>query len=892
MSAGFAFVRGVSRDERIKASLLSAWFFLTVATLWLLKSVRVTALLVHLGARETPYVRLAGVAAVGAAVFFYSIATSRLSRAGVVRAASAVFAVVLVAFWLAVRIFGDELASQRSFVWATYILVDVYAVVMVQIFWTYTNDVVTQEEANKLYGVIGLGGILGGAFGGAIVDAWARHIGTEHFMLVAAGLVVAAGALASITERVLAPAPREPKRFNGHLDSVLAGVQEVGKSRYLLLIVGVVIGYELTATLTDFGVNVMFEHAHLGERELAKMYGRLGWISSGVGMVAQIVLVPILLPSKRLALLLPPLALFASVVGVVILPVLATTIVMASVDRGLNYSIQQSTRESLYVPLDDTQKYKAKAFIDMFVDHAAKGVASMLLLVLIAFEASTRATLLVSCGSMVVWLFFARRLGHYAVQPIREPARRRLLRALLSPASYAPAIATAGVALHETHLSRVFVLDRDVLKIKKPVEIGALDLRTLDQREAACRAEVRLNERVAPGVYRGVVPIVRAKQGYTVGGEGTVIEWAVHMNRLHDDHRVDELLSRGALGYAEIDAIARRIAALHAIAPAAEEAARVASPDALARCVGESFAATRRILEHYLSERDIADVIAFQTSFLQENAALFARRAATGRVRDGHGDLRLEHVYLDDTEVVFVDCSHDERARVGDVCSDVACLSMDLAAHGRVELAERLLATYARETRDYEIYAVADFYESYHAFARGKVAAMVASDPSRAGSARRAAAEEARRYFVLAAACGRRVLLAPSVVAVGGGPGPTRRAIADGIRDETSAAVVVNVDADVLRHASVVLVSGRSVVLDASFRSAAMRRAAKQLAARHEVPFLFVECLAGGGVPRASGVEVELVPSEHVVVDASSSVERALHAVRSHLATWPRGLTA
>src|SRR6185369_3903054 len=145
--------------------------------------------------------------------------------------------------------------------------------------------------------------------------------------------------------------PRKPEAFDGHLESALAGVQEVAKSRYLLLIVGVVVGYELTATLTDFGVNVIFEHAHLGEHQLAKMYGRLGWIASGVAVIAQLVLVPLLLPSKRIALLLPPFALLASVVGVVILPIIATTIVMASVDRGLNYSVQQSTRESLYVPL-------------------------------------------------------------------------------------------------------------------------------------------------------------------------------------------------------------------------------------------------------------------------------------------------------------------------------------------------------------------------------------------------------------------------------------------------------------------------------------------------------------------------------------------------------------
>ena len=132
-------------------------------------------------------------------------------------------------------------------------------------------------------------------------------------------------------------------------------------------------------------------------------------------MFAQLVLVPVLLPSRRVALLVPPVVLFASVVGVVFLPVIATAFVMATVDRGLNYSIQQSTRESLYIPLTDPQKYNAKAFIDMFVDRAAKGVASLVLLGIVAASTElARPALLVSCATMLLWIRAARRLGNYS----------------------------------------------------------------------------------------------------------------------------------------------------------------------------------------------------------------------------------------------------------------------------------------------------------------------------------------------------------------------------------------------------------------------------------------------------------------------------------------------
>jgi AAA family ATP:ADP antiporter len=400
-------LRALDRTERVKAALLGCWFFVTVATLWLLKSVRVASLLAHLGARETPYVRLVGVGAVAVTVMFYSIAVKRLSRVNIVRAANGAFAAALVVYWLAMRLGGTALGSQRWFVWAIYVLVDVYTVVVIEIFWTYANDVVTQGEANRLYGVVGLGGIIGGMAGGVFVDLFSHDVGQANLLLVAAAMLVVAAALGSVTERVLQPPPRTVIP-TARLASALEGVQEVKTSRYLLLIVGMVVAYEFTATLADFSVNVVFENAHLSEPELTKMYGRLGWIASGTAALAQVALVPLLLPSKRVALLVPPLAMLASV----------TAFVLATVDRGLNYSIQQSTRESLYIPLKDSQKYNAKAFIDMFVDRAAKAAASLVLLVIIALSTElTRPALLLSCLSMLVWIASARRLGRYSRLP-------------------------------------------------------------------------------------------------------------------------------------------------------------------------------------------------------------------------------------------------------------------------------------------------------------------------------------------------------------------------------------------------------------------------------------------------------------------------------------------
>lgn len=413
MGLGAIFLRGLGRQQHLKAALLSAWFFVTIATLWILKPVRVASLLAHLGAAETPYVRLASVATMAVVVMLYSRVVNRLSRVAVVRWSNLLFAALLGLFWIAIQVGGPALGAQRPFVWAVYILVEIYSVVMIGIFWTYTNDVVTEDEAAKLYGVIGLGGILGGVAGGAFVDAFARTIGPIHLLLVSGGLVLISAVLGSVIEAVLRPAPRrsaEPEE--GGLDAALGGAREVKNSKYLLLIVGIVVAYEFTATLTDFGVNVIFERSFTDEGELTKMYGRLGWIVSATAVVSQLVLVPLLLPSKRIALLLPPLVMLVGAVGVVLLPVVAMALVLSAADRGLNYSLQQVTKESLYVSLTDAQKYKAKAFIDMFVDRAAKAMAAFALIGVIHYwGASVRVSVGVSIVSIAAWLAAALRLG-------------------------------------------------------------------------------------------------------------------------------------------------------------------------------------------------------------------------------------------------------------------------------------------------------------------------------------------------------------------------------------------------------------------------------------------------------------------------------------------------
>src|SRR5262249_50458062 len=132
---------------------------------------------------------------------------------------------------------------------------------------------------------------------------------------------------------------------------------------------------------------------------------------------------------------------------------------------------------------------------------------------------------------------------------------------LSRPGAFGPGV--SRVEVHQTHISVVFLREESAWKIKKPVRLDFLDYSTLERRRHFCEEEVRLNRRHAPDVYLGVVPVTRHDAGLRVGGEGEVVEWAVHMRRLPSDATLLQRLRRGEVNEALIDRLAVRVAEFH-----------------------------------------------------------------------------------------------------------------------------------------------------------------------------------------------------------------------------------------------------------------------------------------------------------------------------------------
>ena len=454
-----------------------------------------------------------------------------------------------------------------------------------------------------------------------------------------------------------------------------------------------------------------------------------------------------------------------------------------------------------------------------------------------------------------------------------------LVRDLLRPETYGAAV--ERVTLRTTHASWVFLTDTDVFKVKRPVDLGFLDYRTVEDRHRACQEEVRLNARLAPDVYLGVVPVVLTPRGYALTRGGPVADWAVHMRRLPDAASAAAALARGALDAPALESVAVRLAEF---LRAARPAPSFGTPAALATNVDENFEQTRRFAGNLIARATFDAVETFQRDTLARYEGRFLQRIADERIREGHGDIRLEHIYFPDspprppTPVIIDAIEFNARFRCGDAAAEIAFPAMELEAAGRADLASGLVARFAEATDDYALYGVLDFYVSYRAWVRGKVAAFVAADPGTDPDARAAKEGEARRCFELARATAARAAV-PDLIAVGGVIGSGKSTLAQGLGRALAAPVVSSdrtrkalaglaptapgdgrlygpdardrIYDEILRRACAVLGSGRGVIVDATFATRVWRARAAAAAEASGAQFVFIETQVPSEVARA-----------------------------------------
>jgi aminoglycoside phosphotransferase family enzyme len=291
--------------------------------------------------------------------------------------------------------------------------------------------------------------------------------------------------------------------------------------------------------------------------------------------------------------------------------------------------------------------------------------------------------------------------------------------------SYPERPATIGVV--QTHMSFVFLTDRHAYKLKKPVRYDFLDFSTLEARRIDCLEEARLNRRLARDVYLDVVALTLGPgRGLQLAGAGEVVEWLVKMRRLPRELMLDHALREGRVSREDVRRFMRVLADFYR---AAEPVAM--DPGVYRERFERDIRANHRELlaaDYGLSPAIIEDITASQLATLEREAASFDRRVAGGRIVEGHGDLRPEHVFLG-REPVFIDCLEFNREwRLLDPVDEIAYLSLECEYAGAPWIGEVAFETYCECTGDDPSAALVRFYKSYRATLRAKLSAWHLKD--------------------------------------------------------------------------------------------------------------------------------------------------------------------
>jgi aminoglycoside phosphotransferase family enzyme len=309
--------------------------------------------------------------------------------------------------------------------------------------------------------------------------------------------------------------------------------------------------------------------------------------------------------------------------------------------------------------------------------------------------------------------------GQQLLDSEQARSRPKLIR-LRDPATYPdrPAL----VIPVETTLSWVFLTDRFAYKLKKPICHSRVDLSTLAARHANAKAELELNRRLAPGIYLGIAALTEDSSGrLELDGRGRILDWLVKMRRLPDRLMLDSLLERRALPQVRLGALADRLARFYLEAPRVE----LRGPTYRQRLLTEL-----RINQDILTDlrptfpRDrIENLHTRMLGFLENQASLLDARAEGGCLVEGHGDLRCEHVCLLKHPILFDCLEFKERLRQVDPLDDLAFLAVDCERFGCRRVGQALYDCYRSLSGDSPPRRLTEFYSSFRAGLRARLAA-------------------------------------------------------------------------------------------------------------------------------------------------------------------------
>jgi AAA family ATP:ADP antiporter len=418
----------IRRDEVLPAVLMFSYFFLVITSFWILKPVKKSLFIEfhhengfdllawHMTAPQAELIaKVLNMVVAFLAVIVFTWLARRFRR----QQLTFIFTGFFVASYVAYTFVIDS--PGQATVWSFYLFGDLFSTLMVATFFAFLNDSVTPETAKRVYGVIGLGGVTGGVFGTYVVAALIARIDRADWLWICVGIGLLIACVAFVAGRNVDRDPPPEIEPDPAMEKAqprnpaVEGAWLVFRSSYLLSIVGIVGLYEIVSTILDFQFTSTIDH-YLQGPAIGQQFATVFAITNTVAMLVQLFLTSFVMSrlGVGVALLVLPMAILAVSAGFTALPILWVGSLLNTADNGFSYSINQSAKESLYVPTTKDEKYKAKAFIDMFVQRFAKAIAVVVSLgittVFVEF-ASIRWLSAVTIPLIILWVFAARHAG-------------------------------------------------------------------------------------------------------------------------------------------------------------------------------------------------------------------------------------------------------------------------------------------------------------------------------------------------------------------------------------------------------------------------------------------------------------------------------------------------
>ncbi|HYG88352.1 MAG TPA: hypothetical protein VD978_19085 [Azospirillum sp.] len=298
---------------------------------------------------------------------------------------------------------------------------------------------------------------------------------------------------------------------------------------------------------------------------------------------------------------------------------------------------------------------------------------------------------------------------------------------LSSPDAYA---GRPEVAVIESSMSWVFLAGTLAFKMKKPIRRPFLDYTSLTARQRSCEQEVVLNRRLAPDVYHGVAPLIQTAPGrFRIGGEGRLVETLVKMRRLPPEDMLDQRIARGNVRDDDIERIAGCLARFY-VGTGAAETDPAAYIQRIRRYVVDNLSDLRESAPPELrevAERSCRD----QLAALDGRPELFGDRVRAGRIVEGHGDLRPEHVYVAEPPQI-IDCLEFRRElRLIDPADELSLLAMECERLGGGAIGNAILNRCAAAMNDAFPDRLVRFHKSFRACLRARMALWHTRDLSK-----------------------------------------------------------------------------------------------------------------------------------------------------------------